>query len=249
MRQHDQKPIARQQRIDLAMHGERPLVAYQGTRGAFGEAAVRQLWRRARVRPVRTFAGAVSAAAHGDVAWAVIPVWNSTIGIVATGSAAVDAHRDSVTRVHDVDVAVRHCLLARAGTAMGDLKFIGSHPAALAQCASLFASLPGAIGCEASDTAGAARDLARFGRAPARHRAPNVDLPWYAGLGVGSPRQLGVIASARAARLYGLSVLEFDVHDEPDNYTRFAVLTSSSVIGGAAKRRARRPEERRQATP
>ena len=217
-------------------HGDRrsrqPSVAYQGMAGAFGEDAVRRLWRGgARTHPTRTFAAALAALVGGEVEWAVIPIWNSTIGVIASSHAALVEHEDVVESVREIDVPVRHCLLAHSGVAAWQLRFIASHPAALAQCSRLFAELPAVAQCVASDTAGAAWELAQHARVS---DAETTHQPWYATLPVDSVRQLGVIASRRAAQRYGLAVVREDVQDDPDNFTRFAVLRArhSTERGG-----------------
>jgi prephenate dehydratase len=133
--------------------------------GAFGEAAIRRLWRRgAQTHPTRTFAAALGALVRGEVEWAVIPIWNSTIGHITASHAALAKHEDTLERVREIDVPVRHCLLAHPGSAPAQLRYIASHPAALAQCSRLFVELPDAAQCVASDTAGAAWKLAQHGR-------------------------------------------------------------------------------------
>jgi prephenate dehydratase len=206
-----------------------PSVAYQGMAGAFGEDAVRRLWRRgAQTYPTRTFAAALTALVRGDVEWAVIPIWNSTIGVIASSHAVLAEHEAIVEPVREIDVPVRHCLLAHSGVSAGQLRFIASHPAALAQCSKLFAKLPDVARCVASDTAGAAWELAQHARASA---AEMTHEPWYATLPVDSARLLGVIASRRAARRYGLAVVRQDVQDDPGNFTRFAVLRARRSTG------------------
>jgi prephenate dehydratase len=197
------------------------LVAYQGVPGAFGEAAIERVWgTTARAFAVPTFAAALEALRTEEVMWAVIPVWNSCVGDVPSTRDALAAYARDVERVHEIEIPVRLALMARPGTSIGDVRYVGSQPTALAQCTRLFESLPGVTQCEASNTAGAARDLAAYGR---------VISAWYARLPVESSRPLAVIASERAARRYELAVLRRDVHDDPTNRTRFAVLKRRAV--------------------
>ena len=193
------------------------LVAYQGVPGAFGEAAIERVWgTTARAFPVPTFSAALEALRNDDVMWAVIPVWNSCVGDVLSTRDALDTYARDVERVHEIEIPIRLALMALPGTSLSDVRYIASQPTALAQCARLFDTLPHVTKCEASNTAGAARDLAAYGR---------VISAWHARLPVESPRQLAVIASERAARRYELAVLRRDVHDDPANRTRFAVFT------------------------
>jgi prephenate dehydratase len=215
------EPPSREHQSTLAA----PRVAYQGIAGAFGEEAVQQIWRgRARPSPVRTFAGVLEALACRDVDWAVIPIWNSTIGRIATACAALERHEDMIDRVRELALPVRHALLAHPGTTITDLHYVGSHPAALAQCTRLFQEHRTLTACEAFDTAGAAHELAAFGD-PARQAEGS----WYRRLRVDSPARLGVIASASAAIRYGLVVLRDEVQDDPANVTRFVVVRAREV--------------------
>jgi prephenate dehydratase len=197
--------------------------AYQGIAGAYGEEAVRRAWHgRARAVPADTFDEALDELVCGRVERAVIPIANSAIGPVAPALAALDARGSSVTIVREVGVRVRHCLLALPGTSVDDVRFVGSHPAALAQCTKLFADRPELTACAAFDTAGAAQELSIFGES-----AGSSSELWYSLVRVHGPKRLAAIASAAAARRYGLSILRAGVQDDPSNVTRFVVVRAT----------------------
>jgi prephenate dehydratase len=194
--------------------------AFQGVEGAFSEEAVRRLWSGSvRAQPAVTFDAALDAVAAGEVMWAVIPIHNSTIGEITLACAALAKRKSCLVRVGEVSVPVRHCLAALPGTTFADVRYVGSHPAALAQCTRLFREHGALTACEAFDTAGAARELAER-----RRPSPLEPDTWYARLGVANPGQLAVIASERAAERYGLAVLRSDVQDRDDNVTRFVAM-------------------------
>src|SRR5437016_1107764 len=125
MHVHDKSVRTPDDRVDLA-----PLrAAYQGVAGAYGEEAVRRVWHgRAEAIPARTFTAALEELVAGRVQWAVIPVWNSAIGPVMPAQAALSACGSTITVVRELDVPVRHCLLALPGTSLMDVRFVGSHP-------------------------------------------------------------------------------------------------------------------------
>jgi prephenate dehydratase len=182
------------------------------------------VWRgRAEAIPARTFAEALDELVSGRVDRAVIPISNSAIGPVAPARAALTARGSSITIVREVDVPVRHCLLALPGTSVGDVLFVGSHPAALAQCAKLFTVHPGVTACPAFDTAGAARELSLFHHAAQRAMREL----WYSSLPIDGPSRLAAIASANAGRQYGLSILRTSIQDDPSNVTRFVVVRAA----------------------
>jgi prephenate dehydratase len=173
---------------------------------------------------VATFHAVVDAVTDGAVEWGMLPVWNSTIGRVTAAREVLDARAGQVVREGEVDVPVHHCLLGLPGTPIESVRHVGSHPAALAQCTRLFRLNARMKAVEAFDTAGAAAQLASFDRA----RAMGEEF-WYDVLASASPTTLAVIASARAATAYGLTVLQRGVNDEPTNFTRFVVLRAREV--------------------
>jgi prephenate dehydratase len=196
---------------------------YQGTPGAFGEEAIRSAWHgRAHAIPARSFSEAFDEVLSGRVACAVIPVWNSTIGEIAPAQTALRARGSAVVVAREISIPVRHCLLGLAGTSLTNVRFVGSHSAALAQCAKLFVAHPEWVACNASDTAGAAYELSLL-RDPARTPMSR-SRSWYASLPVESPTQLAVLASVNAGKKYGLCVLRENVQDDPANVTRFVIV-------------------------
>lgn len=193
--------------------------AFQGVEGAFGEEAVLRAWRGSvRPNPAPTFDAALDAVLRGEARWAVIPIHNSTIGDIAPACQALARRAASFLSVAEVTVPVRHCLMALPGTSFATVRYVGSHPAALAQCTRLFRQDGALTACEAFDTAGAASELAQY---PTRSRSERA---WYSGLDCSGAGELAVIASERAAERYGLTVLRRDVQDTDGNATRFVVV-------------------------
>ncbi|MHB1225565.1 MAG: prephenate dehydratase domain-containing protein [Gemmatimonadaceae bacterium] len=212
-----------------------PRVTFQGEAGAYGEDAVVRRWGEdARPLPARTFAEALTRVAEGGADCAVIPVWNSTIGDVTVAIAALAGEAARLVVVDDLLVPVRHCLLALPGTALGDVRHVGSHPAALGQCTRFLGESRGMVGHEAYDTGGAARELAEL----AELAGPVGDAEgggrgghgaWYDDIVGAEPGRLAVIASARAAARHGLDVLLADIQDDPANATRFAIVRPREI--------------------
>lgn len=205
-------------------------VAYQGVPGANGEAAVLARWcGAARTVPIRTFDLLAAAVADGGVDFGVVPVWNSTIGRVHEGCAALEALAARLAPAGDVTVPVRHALLALPGTTLRDVRAVGSHAAALAQCGRFLAGRTGVRTVAAWSTAGAAAELGMLLRPEGRDAA---HAPWFAALPAVAPESLAVVANASLAAQYGLAVLAEDIQDEPRNATRFAVVRSREATWG-----------------
>lgn len=198
-----------------------PRVAYQGEPGAYGELAVRQRWADAATAlGVATFAHAVALLRAGRVDAIVLPLRNTTIGPIHDAEAALAPHADELRVVGEIVVPVRHALIALPGATRDSIRAVGSHPAALAQCARFLGARPHVTTHEAFDTAGAARQLAALvGGAPR-----GLSTPWYAEVPNASPECLAAIASESAAERHGLVVLARDVQDRADNATHFVVV-------------------------
>ncbi|WP_453978042.1 prephenate dehydratase domain-containing protein [Brevundimonas sp. Marseille-Q4549] len=175
-------------------------VAYQGAPGSFSHEACVAL--RPWDIPVafETFAQALESIRSGDCGCALIPVENSTIGVVEPAASLV--REMGLTPAAEVWRPIRHALMAVDGARLSDIRTVESHPIALAQCRANLASLPVEV-VEHYDTAGAARDVAEAGD-PTR----------------------AAIAPTGAAEVYGLSILRNDLQDSSDNQTRFVLLTA-----------------------
>jgi len=187
-------------------------IAFQGTAGAFGEAALVQHFGEDAPRTaLPSFGAVVAAVAAGDVEAGVVPIQNSLHGSVLETYDALLAS-DGVHVVGEVRLAVRHCLLAAPGTRLEEITHARSHPQALAQCAEFLAQ-HGILPVAATNTAVAARDVAALGAGSA-HAA---------------------IASERAGALHGLEVLATDIQTRSDNTTRFFVLGGHPADGPANK--------------
>lgn len=185
-----------------------PRVAFQGELGAYGDEAIAQRWGGEAVSaPMVTFDDVVDAVLAGDAARGVLPLWNSVVGEVRDGRGALARGAERGLQVIDeVEVAVRHQLLAVEGTSLDEVYVVASHPVALAQCRRFLSAHPLMMPHPVYDTAGAARELARA--RTCGHAA---------------------IASRAAAERYGLSVLAADIQDVAHNVTRFAVIARAGA--------------------
>ena len=82
-----------------------------------------------------------------------------------------------------------------------DLKAVASHPMALAQCERFFAGNPHLKRVPAEDTAGSVREMMERG-----------------------DKHFGAIAGRRAAGHYGAVILQENIQDNAENFTRFVLL-------------------------
>lgn len=174
-------------------------IAFQGIAGAYSEEAIRQYFGTdVETMPCRTLEEIFPVVETRRADFAMLPVENAVAGSVA-GALELLLQRD--LRINaEVILRVRHNLMAIPGTTRDEIKRVRSHPQALAQC-QRYLSRYGLKAEPTFDTAGSARDLAEN---------PDSDV--------------AAIASALAAELYGLQILDPAIEDFPFNYTRFFVM-------------------------
>jgi len=208
-----------------------PRVAYQGEPGAYGEMAIAREWG-GTATPVgaATFSETLALLGRGAVDLAVIPVWNSTIGEIQDTTVLLAHHASRLETISELTVPVVHCLLGLPGTSLGAVRYVGSHPTALAQCRNLFTHRRTLQPCVAHDTAGAARELAALGGRGSLRPSPTGAPTWFEPYRPVDPGALAVIAGAAVARLYGLTVLVDGVQDNATNATRFVVVRAQDGV-------------------
>ncbi|MFE6286699.1 prephenate dehydratase [Streptomyces sp. NPDC057877] len=178
--------------------------AYQGEPGSNSATAARALFPDGRELPCTGFEQALDAVTLGAADVAVIPVDNSAAGRVA------DVHHllpeSGLFIVAEYFLAIRFDLMGVPGTTLDDIECVRSHVHALGQCRKILRE-GGWRTLVSDDTAGAAREVAALG--DPRHAA---------------------LAPPAAADLYGLDVLRPEVEDDPDNTTRFVVLSRDAAF-------------------
>ena len=185
--------------ISACLSLEHPLrVAFLGPEATFTHMAARtRFGLSARYVPAATVAGVFTEVEKGTADLGVVPIENSTEGVV---NSTLDVLIDSELSITaEIATTVSHCLLTRSGTLDGVQK-VYSHPQALAQCRGwLSGNLPNVAQIEVASTALAAR-LTK-------------DDPVAA-----------AVASELAGQLYDLKIARKKIEDEVRNVTRFLVV-------------------------
>jgi chorismate mutase/prephenate dehydratase len=183
---------------------QKPLaVAFLGPKGTFTEAAAfRHFGRAIKAVPLDAIDAVFRDVESGSSDYGVVPVENSTEGIV---SHTLDMFvRSNLSICGEVELRIHHCLMAAAGE-VSDVARVYSHQQSLAQCRKwLDSNLPGVTREAVSSNAEAAQRAA--------------DEPGAA-----------AIAGAVAADTCDLRLLERNIEDVPDNTTRFLVIGDQSV--------------------
>ena len=120
---------------------EHPAVACQGVEGAYSQLACDRLFTMPNVFYCATFEAVFAAIEKGLCRYGVIPLENSTAGSVNAVYDLMMQHNFRIVR--SVRLKIDHCLLAKPGTKLSDIKEIYSHEQAISQCGRFLQSLPG----------------------------------------------------------------------------------------------------------
>ncbi len=138
---------------------------------------------------------------NGEVDEAIVPIENSLEGAVNV-TLDVLAEENNLFIINELIIPINLNLVVKKGTAFEDIKVIVSHPQPLGQSRNyLNDKFPYAVQIEESSTSRAAQKVAE------------------------ADGSCAAIASATAARLNGLEVLEGNVQDVKNNHTRFVVVS------------------------
>ncbi len=183
-------------------------VAYQGVEGNFSHLAAKKYFadreELCTFSGCATFADVVQAVEQGRADYGLLPVENTTAGVI---NEVYDLLlRTKLSIVGEEIFQIRHCLLAIEFVPLSNIRRVLSQWQALGQCSRFLAQLENCHKEPMVDTAMAVRKVQE-----------DQDLSQAA------------IASEEAARLYGLKVLERNISDHPDDYTRFIIVAAEPV--------------------
>jgi len=177
-------------------------VAFQGEQGAYSEIATIKYFPDSELINMKTFQDIFHSIESNIVDFAVIPIENSIEGSI---NETYDLLLESDLVVSgEIYQRIRHCLIANKNSGP-IIRSVYSHPQALAQCRGYIRQkklepIP------TYDTAGAVKMIKE-----------------------NKITEASAIASKRAAELYDMEILEQDIEDRKNNYTRFLVLSKSKV--------------------
>jgi chorismate mutase/prephenate dehydratase len=173
-------------------------IAYMGPEGTFShEAANLKFGRLAALEPVPSIGDVFDAVERGTASLGIVPVENTTEGIVTR---ALDALADSdVSICGEVLLPISNHLASRSGR-IEDVRRVASNSQPLAQCRRwLDRNLPGLERLETTSTTVAAQLAAK-------------------------DESIAAICSAGAVESNGLKTIEASIEDRRDNTTRFLVI-------------------------
>lgn len=195
-------------RLDM----NRARVVFQGAEGSYSQAAMQQFFGKdVNNFHVDTFRDAMSAIDEGSAEYAVLPIENSSAGIVNEIYDLLVEFENYI--VGEQIIKIEHCLLATPGTTMEDIKTVYSHPQSLMQSAKFLQDNPEWQQIGMKNNAFAAKKVAEE-----------------------RDKQQAAIASAYAAEVYQLSILARGINSSDENSTRFIVVTNQKVFRKDARK-------------
>jgi prephenate dehydratase len=180
-------------------------IAYLGPAGTWSEqAAMRHGGAGATLLPLSSFPAVVSAVETGLADAGVLAIENSLEGAVGT-TLDLLIHETELSIVAEVVLPIRHMLLARPETALGDIRVLRSHPQTLGQCRRFIERvLPKAQTAASLSNTAAVEEMLE-------------------------EQNSAAISTPRAAELYPVQILARDIQDRQTNETRFVVLAPSDA--------------------
>ena len=178
-----------------------PRVVYQGVPGAYSEqAALNFFGPGTGTDGLEQFEDCFLALREGRADYAVLPIENSSTGAIRQIYDLLTQYECYI--VGETTVRVEHCLMAPKGATLDTITHVYSHEQGLFQCERYLNAHPDWKQVPQADTAGSAQMVADSG-----------DITKAA------------ICSARAAELYGLTILAHAINHNSHNTTRFVVVS------------------------
>jgi len=173
-------------------------VAFQGEKGAYSHLACLEVFPNADAIACSTFEEVFKLAQHNSEYKIVIPIENSLAGRVADIHYLIPKYKLQIHAEHFQKVT--HNLLGIKGSKIKDIKTVRSHLQAIGQCSNMISEnkLKPII---SADTAGSAKFISK--------KKDKTD---------------SAIASALAAKIYGLKIIKSKVENESGNVTRFFIM-------------------------
>ncbi|NQS90855.1 MAG: prephenate dehydratase [Chloroflexi bacterium] len=178
-------------------------VAYQGEPGAYSEEAGYGYFDAPEMIPQETFDDVFAVVTAGTCQSGLIPIENSLAGSIHQNYDLLLRHELYI--VGEYFLPVRHCLIGFPQVELSGIKHVISHPQALGQCSGYLREL-GVKTEPVYDTAGSVKILKSSG-----------------------DHTMAAIASKKAAEIYEMGVLQENIEDNPENYTRFLEIKSMPV--------------------
>jgi len=177
-------------------------IAFQGEHGAYSEIAATKFFPDSDLIPMKLFQDIFDALRNDSIDCAVVPIENSIEGSV---NEIYDLLLDTDKKISgEIFLKINHCLIALPNSTTTLTKVL-SHPQALAQCKN-YIKKKNLDAIPAYDTAGSVRLIKEK-----------------------KILDTAAIASKKAAEFYDMKILDQNIEDRRNNFTRFLVLSNQKT--------------------
>ncbi len=181
-------------------------VVFQGVEGAYSQQALKEFFVEDILDyHVKSWRDAMEAIARGEADYAVLPIENSSAGIVSENLDLLVEYNNFI--IGEQIIKIDHCLLGRKDADITDITDVYSHPQALMQCSRYLDEHKNWEKHSVENTAGAAK----------RVKEENC-------------KNKAAIASRITADIYGLNILSRGIQNNTSNSTRFIIVTGEKIF-------------------
>jgi len=176
-------------------------VAIQGAYGAFHEMAALHYFENDDIEivPGSTFKQVFKNLKNQDADFGIMAIGNMVAGSIIPNYKLLNESNMQV--VGEIFLRIELNLVALPGQTINDITEVHSHPMAILQCQDFFEQHPHIKSVDSGDTAYCARQISKE-----------------------QQKGIGAIASAQAAKQYGLEIIIPGIESNKKNYTRFLIL-------------------------
>lgn len=189
-----------------SLEKESARVVFQGVEGAYGQAAMQAYFgENVNSFHVRTFRDAMEAIEEGAADYAVLPIENSSAGAVNEMYDLLDEFENYI--VAETIISITNTLSGLPGADISDIQRVYSKAEALMQTSRFLDEQAHWQQISVVNTAVAAKKILED-----------------------QDKTQAAVCSAYAAKVYGLSVLVDEINNEPNNSTRFIVVTNQKIF-------------------
>lgn len=183
----------------------RARVVYQGVEGAYSQMAMNAFFgEHTDSFHVETWRNAMEALKKGEADFAVLPIENSSAGIVSENYDLLVEYDNYI--VGEQTIKVDHALLGLPEAEIADITCVYSHPQALMQCVDFLDEHRDWERISLKNTAMSAKKVVEDGK-----------------------RNQAAIANPLTAEIYGLKVLKSSINYSSENSTRFIIVSGKKM--------------------
>lgn len=174
-------------------------ICFQGTLGSYSEEALYEYFGKdVKTHAVKEFEDVFKKLKDDNIDYGVLPIENSSTGAITEVYDLLRAY--GLFIVGNMTLRINHNLMGLQGTSLEDIDTLYSHPQAFKQCSKYL------------------KDK-KLTLIDYQNTAVSAEL-----VKMKNEKNLGAIASKRAADINGLKILKTHINNDDNNYTRFIII-------------------------